>query len=101
MGKLPSMVKAEIAKMPPDKQEHLVEEFRRKSKSMGITYVLWLFGFHYAYLGKLGWLLLYWLTFGGLLIWTIIDLFRIPGMVGTYNKDVAVDVLRDLKIITG
>ena len=38
-------------------------------------------------------------TLEGLFIWMIVDIFRIPGMVRGYNRDVATDVLRDLKII--
>lgn len=99
--KLPAMVKVELVKMHATKQSLFVEEFRRKSKSVGLAYLLWfIIGLHYIYLGKLGWQLFYWITAGGLLIWTIIDLFRIPGMVNGYNKDVAMDVFRDLKIIS-
>jgi hypothetical protein len=39
-------------------------------------------------------------TLFGLGIWAFIDLFRIPGMVRNYNKDIAMDVFRDLKMIT-
>ena len=100
-GKLPTIVKTEVVKMSPDKQEMFVEEFRRKSKSVGLAYFLWfIIGFHYIYLGKLGWQLLYWFTAGGFLIWIFIDLFRIPGMVRGCNKDIAIDVLRDIKVIS-
>lgn len=100
--KLPSMVKAEIVKLPADKQGLFVDEFRRKSKNLGIAYLLWfIIGLHYIYLGKFGWQFFYWVTAGGLLIWAFIDIFRMPGMVNDYNKDVAMDVFRDLKIFTG
>ncbi len=102
LDKLPVMVKTEIVKMLPEKQGMFLEEFCRKRKSMGLAYFLWfIIGFHYIYLGKVGWQFFYWFTLGGLLIWTIVDLFRIPGMVRGYNRDVATDVLRDLKIISG
>lgn len=55
-------------------------------KSSGTAYLLWFFfGFHYAYLGKWGLQLLYWFTFGGFLIWTIIDLFTLSGKVANHN----------------
>ena len=99
--KLPSMVKAEIVKMSADKQGQFIDEFRRKSKSVGMAYLLWfIIGLHYIYLDKLGLQLFYWVTLGGFLIWMLIDLFRMPGMVRDYNRDVAMDVFRDLKIIT-
>ena len=101
LDKLPTIVKIEVIKLSPEKQGMFLEEFRRKRKSMGLAYFLWfLLGFHYIYLGKVGWQFLYWITLEGLFIWMIVDLFRIPGMVRGYNKDAATDVLRDLKIIS-
>jgi len=99
--KLPVMVRTELVKLAPDKQGMFLEEFRRKRKSVGLAYFLWfIIGFHYLYLGKVGWQFFYWITLEGLLIWGIIDLFRIRGMVRGYNRDIAIDVLRDLKIIS-
>lgn len=58
-------------------------------KDVNTAYIFWFFfGCHYAYLGKWGWQVLYILTFGGLGIWMIADLFRIPSMVANYNKKV-------------
>lgn len=100
--KLPGLVKSEVANMSPEKQGLFLEEYRRKDRSVGVAYLLWfIIGLHYIYLGRLGWQIFYWVTLGGLLIWTLIDLFRIPGMVRERNRDIAVDVLRDLKIISG
>ena len=96
---LPAMVRHEVASLLPKNQEAFVEEYRRKSKSTAIAYVLWFFGFQYAYVGKWGLLVLYWLTLGGVMIWWFVDIFRMPGVIRDYNKDVAVDVLRNLKAI--
>ncbi|PXY41451.1 TM2 domain-containing protein [Flavobacterium cheongpyeongense] len=55
-------------------------------KSSGTTYLLWFFfGFHYAYLGKWGLQILYWITFGGFFIWAIIDLFTLSGRIANHN----------------
>jgi len=101
---LPAMVRNEVCGLTPQNQEAFVEEYRRKSKSTGFAYLLWftgiaLFGFHYAYVRKWGIQILYWITLGGCLVWWFIDLFRVPGIVRDYNKDIAVDVLRSLKAI--
>jgi hypothetical protein len=58
-----------------------------KIKSTGTAYLLFLFlfGTHYAYLGKWGLQLLYWITLGGLGIWCVIDLFHIPTKVNNHN----------------
>ncbi len=61
-----------------------------KMKSTGIAYVCWfILGIHYAYLGKWGWQILYWITAGGLGIWAIVDLFLMPSKVGNYNRNIA------------
>lgn len=56
-------------------------------KDTNLAYLLWFFfGLHYAYLGKWFTQLLYIVTIGGLGVWAIVDLFRIPSMVSKYNK---------------
>lgn len=60
-----------------------------QKKSVGVAYVLWLFGAHYIYLGKPIVTVLLWLScFAGIgLLWLLIDLFRIPSMVDSANKE--------------
>lgn len=86
---LPSMIRNELSKMSAQKQEEFVEEYKRKAKSVGISYlfILLIFGMHYGYLKNWGLQLVYWITLGGFGIWFIIDLFRLPGLVKDYNKD--------------
>jgi len=101
MGDLPDVVRHELLKLPPQKQKGFVEEYRRKSKSLAPAYILWLLlGWHYIYFGKWGMQILFWITAGGLVFWWIVDAFRIPSMKRNYNKDVAIDVLRNLKAIS-
>ena len=67
---------------------------------MGLAYFLWfIIGLHYLYLNQAGWQFFYWFTLGGFFIWTIIDLFRIPSMTNSYNKDTAINVLRDMRAV--
>ena len=40
---------------------------------------------------------IYWLTAGGLGIWMIIDLFRIPGMVKDRNKAIIKEAIEEAK----
>ncbi|MFD0993180.1 TM2 domain-containing protein [Tenacibaculum geojense] len=57
-----------------------------KLKSTGTAYVLWfVLGAHYAYLGKWGTQILYWITFGGIGIWALIDLFTMSSKVNKHN----------------
>jgi len=98
-NKLPAMVKNELAKMNPQKQEEFVEEYKRKTKSIGITYLflIIILAMHYGYLKKWGLQFVFWFTGGGFFIWAFIDLFRVPGMVNDYNKDMALETMRNLK----
>lgn len=58
-----------------------------------MAYLLWLlFGAHYAYLGKWGLQILYWLTLGGLGFWALIDIFRIPRMVREHNDVIYAEI---------
>ena len=56
-------------------------------KSTGTAYLLFffLFGTHYAYLGKWGIQFLFWLTLGGIGIWWLIDLFTMSSKVNNHN----------------
>jgi TM2 domain-containing membrane protein YozV len=58
-------------------------------KSSGVAYLLWLVSCHRFYLNRPGTNILYWFTLGGCGIWTIIDLFLIPGMVLEENAQLA------------
>jgi len=93
------MVRNEVSSLAAERQEEFVEEYRRKAKSGGMALFLWIFGLHYAYIGKWGIFLLFLFTMGGFFIWWLIDIFRVVGMVRNHNKDVAVDVLRNMKTI--
>ena len=76
-----------------------MEELRleRELKESHIAYIfLFLMGAHYAYLGKWGLQILFWVTLGGLGIWLIVDLFRIPDIVRNYNEPIYVK-LSELK----
>ncbi len=97
---LPSMVRHALGRMPAERQQEFVEAYTRRKKSLPLAYLLWLaFGWHYAYLGRWGWQVLFWLTLGGLLVWWMIDALRLPGLVARYNEEVATSVMRDLAII--
>ncbi len=98
LSKIPATAKIETMAMQPDKQALFVEKYLRKSKDIFDTYLHWVIvGMHYTYLGKdrLQWY--YWLTLGGILIWAVVDIFRIPAMVAQYNRNLAAAILRELE----
>jgi TM2 domain-containing membrane protein YozV len=59
-------------------------------KSTGTAYLFSLLvcGSHYAYLGKWGWQILFWLTAGGLGFWALLDLFLLSGKVAKHNAGI-------------
>lgn len=99
MDQIPPMVKSELAKLSPQKQTEFLHEFGRKAKSTGVGLLLAIIGLHYAYLGKWGMQIIFWLTGGGFFIWWLVDLFRVSGLIRDRNQDVAVDAMRNLKSI--
>lgn len=61
-------------------------ELQASIKSSGTAWVLFLFlGAHYAYVGKWGLQILFWITFGGFGIWALISFFLIGGLVKSHN----------------
>lgn len=87
-------------------------QLQGKIKSTGTAILFWfLLGAHFAYLGKWGLQILFWITLGGIGIWALIELFLIPGRVEKYNADIyqqidhlekqekAADLVRNLEMI--
>lgn len=97
---LPAMVKNELSKLSHQKQEEFIDEFKRRRKDIVVAYLLGAIGFHYLYLGRIGLFFAFAFTGGGFLIWYFVDLFRTLGMVKDYNRDVAMEIMRNLKVIS-
>jgi hypothetical protein len=55
-------------------------------KNSAVAYGFFIFGFQYLYFRKPGVQILYWLTLGGVGLWWLADLFRIPEMTDAYNR---------------
>jgi len=87
--KLPPEIVAIQAKLDPEKQEAFARDYVKRRKSLLIAYPLFLLGWHYLYLGKLGHQILFLISAGGLFIWSLVDLFRLPGMVASKNDELA------------
>ncbi len=98
---LPAIVRDELTAMAAVKQEAFLEEYRRRRKRVLVAYLAWLIFSHYAYLGG-RWLVqfVFWLTSGGFFVWWLFDGFRLFWMVQNFNRDVAIEVLRDVRAIS-
>lgn len=81
---------AEVIRLPVTGQQSFVAAFRARRKSKALTYVLaFALGLHYVYLEEWRTQLLFWVTGGGLGIWGILDLWRIPKLVREKNRQIA------------
>ena len=78
-----------------EQQKNYVLSAQARQKDTGLAYLFC--GVHYFYLNKPVINIIYWLTAGGLGIWMIIDLFRIPGMVKDRNKAVIKEAIEEAK----
>ncbi len=84
---VPARVREELAALPGPKREAFHEAYRQQARSAPTAYALCLLvGGQYGYVGRWGLQILFWVTLGGLMVWWIVDLFRIPGMVRRYNE---------------
>jgi TM2 domain-containing membrane protein YozV len=76
-------------------------EVNRKGKSKGIAFALWwftgVFGGHRFYAGDIGIGVGMLLTFGGLGIWSLIDVFMIGGVIEKKNEVVEMDAITFVK----
>ncbi|HEV2078781.1 MAG TPA: hypothetical protein VGR19_02630 [Allosphingosinicella sp.] len=67
--------------------DELALRSRASRKKRRWAYFRWLLlGSHYLYLRRPFTQLLFWATLGGLLLWWLIDLTRIPGLVRRHNE---------------
>lgn len=99
---VPAKLRDDLRALSPQKQHEFVEAYNRKARSTAAAYFLCLLvGGHYAYVGRWGIQILFWVSLGGLLIWWVVDLFRIPAMIRQYNELVARDIMRALTEASG
>ena len=100
MGNINQVLMPYMSKLSDEGKITLQQQYKKKQKSKGAAFALWFFiGFHYAYLGKWGMLILFWFTWGGAGLWWLIDGFRISGLVDSMNEDIAMEVFQNVKLM--
>ena len=99
---IPEAVQRKVAAMDEINQQAFLAEFRKKRKSafLAFMFVMAIPSFHYFYLGRIWLQIVFWGTIGGFGIWWLVDLFRVGSLVREYNKTVAIDVLKDVQILS-
>ncbi|MCS7018775.1 MAG: DUF4178 domain-containing protein [Cytophagales bacterium] len=99
---LPFAVNAQVAALPEDLQQEFLKLYNRRAKNILVPYFLhFFFPAHYLYLDKFFLQVIFWLTFGGLGFWWVIDIFRIPSLVKARNAEIADEILRHILAIHG
>ena len=101
IGEYPPLVQTALAKMSDTEKLTFETEYAKQKKSPGLYVALAiLFPIHLALLGKWGLQILFTCTFGGVLVWWIIEWFRVSKRVQEYNEEKALEIARYLKIMS-
>ena len=101
--KLHQLVKIELPKLSREYQELFWKEFRKKSITDWGTLIFWcLLGSHYLHLRQYKMQVVFWLVTifsAGVigLIWWIVDLFCITAKVTESNRELSLQVLKDIR----
>jgi hypothetical protein len=96
---LPPSVQQVVGRMDPQSRSVFFQEYKQKRKPLFVGYILWfIFALYYAYYRKIGLQIVFWITGGGLGIWWIIDLFRMPAIAREANEQIARNVLQTLNL---
>lgn len=83
-----------------NKNEKLNFYNERKIEASKMWILFLLLGWSYGSLGQMGKQIFFYLTFGGLGLWSLYILFTLSGKVKKFNRDIAVKVGLDEKDIT-
>lgn len=101
LRELPVMVKNQLKNMTASQQNEFLDEYKRKRRSMAFCYLAHiLFAVPYGYLNQWAWQIVFWLTCGGCGIWWLLLFFCIPNMTHEYNRDTAIDIIKDMKLFS-
>ena len=102
VGTLPTPVQTAVAKLSATDLNAFLLEYDAKKKKTSVAYVAWFFSAEYLYLGQPG------AFFGKIaahflfvipgVVWTFMNMARMPKMVAEYNASVARTALQDLAI---
>lgn len=102
LSQLPEVVKSELKESSASKQELFIKLYQEKSKSLFLSYLFLLpvvLSFHYGTLNKWSKQLVFWASGGGLLVWWLIDIIRLPAIIKEYNHTIAFELWKEVSSI--
>jgi hypothetical protein len=86
---------------PQQKEVSNSSQERRSTKDTLTAYLYWIcLGSHYRYLDNNNTQVKFWVTLGGLGLWWLIDIVRIPGMVKDYNINLRLSAVLEAEALT-
>lgn len=95
---MPALTRAAVSGLSADQRKVFSQEYQVKRYGAGGAYGMWLLlGLHYAYLGRWGTQVIFWLTGGGLIVWWLLDLLRVPMLVRNKNADIATAIVASIR----
>ena len=101
MNTYPPMVQLALSKMTNEQKLAFESEYERQKKDPTIYVVLAIFfPIQLVLLNRLGLQLAFWLTSGGMFVWYFIEWFWTPQRVREYNNELAINIARNLTIMT-
>ena len=80
-----------VCSLPYEEERYMAKQLPNKQKRFKKALLAWFVGCHYFYFGRKWMNVLYLFTFGGCLIWALIELYRLPVMVDDANEKIALD----------
>lgn len=100
MEDLPATVNEALSRLPAVLKDEFLEEYQIHFRSLPVSYLFWLipppFSCHYLYSKRIFRQILFSLTCGGLFLWWLVDLFRMPQIVAEENRKSARKILKKL-----
>lgn len=87
-----------LERLSPEDRLRFETDFQQSTKSVVLLFVLWVFGFHYLYLGRVGLQFAYWFSAGGFGVWTLVDWVRMPSLMRADISESADRILGTLSI---
>jgi hypothetical protein len=88
--------KADLGAVQTFETDDLADQLETRRRKRRYAYPAWLcLGSHYLYFGRPVVQGLFWLTGGGLLLWWLVDFFRLPAMVDRHNRRTVDALFRD------
>lgn len=88
-----------LNELTPAQKNYVTNRLAAKEKALSVAYLCWFFCIHYFYLRKPVRNILYWITYGGVFIWAIIDLFRMKSLVEECNETIVQELIQEATLL--